>query len=667
MSIDKDKSDKSDKWWWSNYDYDYKSHAVGGGSRSWMDKMGYSDEWWTAPKKDAKEVYQGLLNQLQNSANIIGGDSVGKIVVHWSDGKQANTPISDKPGTRHIYLSPDNLVSDNSVSEQILDAMTGKVYLASTLRETVDPATYTRAQEARQYAAFKKEGKSADQLHGRTNCICGSRKSISSCCRPKFKSSPVNVLNSAIDLWEAIETSVARSKIMEDWAGFGSYIASDAKRSSASKAAVQSFIDASVEKPSIEAAMLAISWNLLNSADPVSVPDCYDKCIQIASQMMENEIPSNERFDFCQNLASKIHGILKSDEPEEPPESGGEGEAGEGEGEMPMAGAGAAKPGEDGCPSVCDSSLLGENVSNETDHSLSEQTAEGDAAGEDSATISAPMVDGLGTSGKEFVFRRMDGGNRDEYNGVVSKHRSEIYAIRSSLAFRNNINKMVSYGHRSGDIDENSLFKIGMRDDRIMTKRDAVDTKKIAVCLLIDESGSMHSGRLYIEARNVGITIAEGLRGIDGIAVSIYGHTGDDEERSKSTIREYYSPRQRDLSACMGIRARSENYDSWSILNTANIFNKDYLDYDRKIMFVISDGQPSGCCYGGRSAMNHMLEVSKSCGKRGLEVYGIGIKNAYSNDSGKLMYGENRFVVLNDVCSSIGIMSRFIRQVAIKS
>ena len=256
-----------------------------------------------------------------------------------------------------------------------------------------------------------------------------------------------------------------------------------------------------------------------------------------------------------------------------------------------------------------------------------------------------------------------------EYERVVLEHRKEIASIRSNLMFRKTQATMVSYGHRSGDIDENSLFKIRMDDDRVMTRTDSINSKRIAICLLVDESGSMNfydeGAPYYEQARNVAIILAEGLKEIEGIDVCVYGHTAEDGF-SGVTLREYYSPRQKNLSSLMNIIGRRENHDSWAILHTANIFNRDYGDADRKIIFVISDGEPAGSGYGGDKARRHMLEVNQSCLKKGIEVYGVGIADAFSHKTGNEMYGENRCVILSDVKSSLGVMGRFIRQIANK-
>ena len=670
---------KKSKWWWDDHNYDHRDHSYskGSGSRGWMSKIGgYSDDYWK-PKKDTKEVYQELLDQLQNSANLIGNDERGTINVQWSDGRDTNDPKKDAAGSQTIYLSPDNLITSGSsgseVSEESLDAMTGKVYLASTLRETVDATAYEQAKIAR-IAAKAKQMK----ITGHHHCPCNSGKYYGSCCAVKTAAIDVGVTADAVKIWEAIETSIARSKIIEDWAGFGPYVAADAERSTASKQEVQDYIDATSEtEPTTEAASLAIAWNLLNASDPITIPDCYDECIEAAVEMMEDEIAPEDRFQSCVELSDRIAKIIKKKREEGSEGEGEDNESSEGEsnddgseGESEASSSSGEGDSKGGTPKVCDSSLLGDTVENKTDAELSEQEGNGgEDDAEDGGSISAEAPENMCDLGAKFDMVKFT--IRPEYvtsyNRIVNEHRTEIRSIRSSLQFRSNVAKMVSYGHRSGDIDENSLFKIRMDDDRVMTKTDMISSKKIAICLLVDESGSMGCGNRVEDARNTAIIINESLRGMDGMSVSIYGHSAEESTKHPNlTLREYFSPRQTNAAACMEISARMQNHDSYAIQHTASIFNKDYHDYDRKILFVISDGEPAGSSYGGKPAMSHMLAVSQACDKRGIEVYGVGIDNAFSNAAGKLMYGDNRFVVLDDVKSSLGVMSRFIRQIAMK-
>ena len=52
--------------------------------------------------------------------------------------------------------------------------------------------------------------------------------------------------------------------------------------------------------------------------------------------------------------------------------------------------------------------------------------------------------------------------------------------------------------------------------------------------------------------------------------------------------------------------------------------------------------------------------------RRGIEIYGVGVAKAYNQSLGDRMYGKGNNVILRDVVSSIGVITRFIRQVAKK-
>lgn len=642
-----EKSSKS-KWWWEDYDYDYRdrSYSKGSGSRGWLSKIGYDSDYWK-PKKDINEVYRELLSQLQNSANIIGDEDKGKIAVKWSNGEDLNSP--NKENSDHtIFLSPDNLVVGNKISEEVLDAMTGKVYLASTIRETASVESYNKAQVSR--LASSKE-------NSRVPCPCESGLTFKKCCG-KTVDPNKSIHKNAVVLWEAVETSISRSKLVEDWSGFGPYIAADAEKSSSTKEDIQNYINSTIEKPNINAASLAIAWNLLNSSDTINIPDVYNNCVEYACQMMEEEIPAENRFDSCMEMSKRIYKIL---EEENSSSEDGESDAGDGDGKE------EENESESSELRVCDGSLLGDKVSNRTDSSLSEQSSDSD---EKIGGGNEAEAEGLGSSYKyELIMVDPTNHHKASYDSLVVNHKDQIKTIKNSFCFRNNISNLHSYGHRTGDIDENSLFKICLKDDRVMQKTDTVSSKKIAVCLLVDESGSMGAGGAggsrIDAARKVAMLLGEGLKSIEGIALSIYGHTAE-EECEGVTLREYYSPRQKNMAACMEMNARTQNHDSFAMLHAANLFNKDFHSYDRKILFVISDGLPEGNDYGGVSARRHMNKVSQDCLKNGIEVYGIGVDNAFTNENGKSMYGDNKFVILNDVSSSLGVMVRFIRQIAMK-
>ena len=620
-------------WWWDDYDYDYRSHkySSGSGSRAWMSKIStYSYNYWCKPK-DENEAHQELLNQLQNSVNLLTNDDRGQIILRWSNGKARNTMSMEtvnKQKQRIIYLSPDNLVEKNSegvneVPEKTIDAITGKVYLTATLYDSVSLVAFREAQAARKNAA--------------TDSVAGHR------------------LENSIKLWEAIETAIARKKIMENWAGFGPYIAQDAERTISNKEEVQ----AAIQHKSLDACVTAIAWNILNSSDLIEIPEMYQECVSIVAEAMDKEIKPNARFSTCQKLVNRIDFALNG---------------------LQDLNAKPILPKEKNTIDsiiLTDSSLLGGIVLNNTDVKLSTMIAADESKVlNDKNSLIEP---GCSMLGKEYVVinplekRSVESLIKltEKYKSIVLEHVAAINYIQKILSFRNNINKVVSYGHRTGDLDDNSLFKLNLNDDKIMTRADVASNKRIAVCLLVDESGSM-CGLPIAAARNVAITLIEGLKNIDKIDLSVYGHTADHNKEheqyhgNKVQLFEYFSPRQRNLISCMTMGARSNNCDGWAIYHASNLFLNDYADYERKIMFVISDGQPHSDGYGGTPAKRHVLKVTKACAAKRLEVYGIGVCNAFTHETGEEMYGKNKCVILDDVKSSLGIMARFIKQIAAK-
>lgn len=633
------------KWWWRDYDYDRNNYSYNSysGSRSWRSKIGYTYGYGLTGSKKKEEGYQDLLNQLQNSANLIHTDGHQNIV-KWSNGE--NTNDNTDPKNRIIYLSPDGVIEEGSsvATDEMIDALTGKVYLASALRETVHLQAKARAKAARVISAATKSKRKS-----RAVCLCGAAKEYGECCRPvipRYGASNeilVDRLDSALVLWEAMETSIARQHVLNNWAGFSPYIYKDAERSSVTKAGLQTFINESAKSGSLElkTAVAIVAWNLLNTTDLVVVPPEYGPCIDVVIAAIQSEIPAEDRFDACYDIVVEISRIVQREQKKLP----------------------EFKPSPDTIPKLLDTSMFGGKVVNSVDTSLAEQKAEG----KDKANpLCIPDANDSTWPLQLIDLKPIDSINRVEYNDCVRRCRATINTLRSRFMLRENQDKLQSYGYRSGDIDENNLHKIVLDDDRLMMRTEIKAAKKYAFGLLVDESGSMDcsgcTDTKIVLARNVAVTLAEALRGITGVELSIYGHTADDNHRGVVELREYISPRKRDFASLMQLDARAQNIDSYAIMHTANKMLADYLELD-KYLFVISDGMPAGLGYGGSAAQQHMLQVCNAYRKKGVEIYGIGIANAFPESTGNSMYGAGRFVVLEDVMSSVGILSRFITQV----
>ena len=618
-------------WWYEKYDYDRRSYSYSAdsGSRSWRSKLGggwNSGYNFGQGGRMAGYAFRRLLGQLQKSANLI---STEPLKVRWSNGEQQNAP-----GEGTIYLSPDGLISDGatSIPDEVVDAMTGKVYIASVLNRTVSSESLEAGSESRKRSKKGKDPRLA-------NCV---------------------------KLWEAIETAIARKEVEKDWGGFMPYLVSDAARTCATRDDVQKYVDGSAEEPTVEAAITALAWNLVNPADTIKVPEVYGPAIEAAAEAMQDEVAAEGRFDLSQDMVTRVYKALNIEPP--PPQSQEEEEDSDGKNEDE-----GQEEEENGALKVTDSSLFGGQVNNETDSGLANQEA-GDDDGTPNGKVS--IEDGEGTPSTYSLCDLPRGRGEGFYRDIVRRLNREINAVRQALSFLFVEQGAASFGHRTGDVDDASLYKLRINDDRVMFQRDETSQATLAVCVLIDESGSMYhrtrsgDGQRFELAQDVAVALVEGLKDVPGVTASIYGHTAETHDMNGDyqdgvLLYRYYTPKMPHPAKLAHVSHRSYNHDGYAMQHAANLFATDHRNSDRKIMFVVSDGLPAGNWYGGRPAWRHMRAVSDACRDQlGVEVYGVGIDEAYNERRGREMYGEHHFVVLRDVSSSLGTMVRFLRQAA---
>lgn len=240
--------------------------------------------------------------------------------------------------------------------------------------------------------------------------------------------------------------------------------------------------------------------------------------------------------------------------------------------------------------------------------------------------------------------------------------------IERMMASQNHVIKVP--GYRSGRLHAPNLHRIVTNDDRIFNRRQEHKAKNTAVTLLIDCSGSM-KGRKIETAMIAGYALMSTLDRVNIPCEMIGFTTGDfSGTGSRKTVQEM----QNDVNAC---RARGVHFHritpiSMPIFKTyderidaevkkriawmAKVQNGmlsnidgESLEYaamrllkrreKRKVMLVLSDGQPSG-------AMNVAEHTKYMIGKLegfGIDLVGIGIMDA----SVKRFYRNN--IVLNNV------------------
>lgn len=247
------------------------------------------------------------------------------------------------------------------------------------------------------------------------------------------------------------------------------------------------------------------------------------------------------------------------------------------------------------------------------------------------------------------------------YGGGSSRDSSHISAVTSLLKRTNLPAKVRSYlmhmkreklttGWRSGRLDTSRLTDVLRHKDDLFRRKEPVHLVDSAVYLLVDSSGSM-SGSSYQSACASAIMLAEALQGIK-VSVEVAGFTEFGPENKGGLIHDIWLPfgqrfvRENVLNK-MAIMSNnlSNNVDGENILYAYNRLKAQ--KETRKILIVLSDGEPSGSGPEGATMgtgqftknVCQMIEKDKSVLLVGLGMKGYKpdrfYKNAYQVDRGQ--------------------------------
>lgn len=250
------------------------------------------------------------------------------------------------------------------------------------------------------------------------------------------------------------------------------------------------------------------------------------------------------------------------------------------------------------------------------------------------------------------------------YEDVSRETRAISEAIKDKLNFADADHK--SWEERSlksGELDEGGLDKFAYNSDRVFYQKEVFNLPLVQFGILVDESGSME--RRIETAIKMAVALVNAISEVKGIDLHVYGHTG----MANCVMFEYITPStsKEDFHVLSYMKARHGNYDSFAIKAAGESMLKySQKEYRRKLLFVISDGAPSGMGYGGIESEKHMRSISNWLREdHGLEVYGIGIDNAFDREEGERMYGKNKSIVLPDFDAGevSNIISTFLEQI----
>ena len=219
--------------------------------------------------------------------------------------------------------------------------------------------------------------------------------------------------------------------------------------------------------------------------------------------------------------------------------------------------------------------------------------------------------------------------------------------------------KLIHRSMRSGVLDTNKLAEAIQGVSTVYIREGEVKSDRVAVCVLIDESGSMNGERIEA-ARDTAVLLNEAVGSIPQVELFIYGHTGDIRTSRSTELHVYrekgYSPKY----ALGSVRACCENRDGIAIYEVAQRVRKQ--TQLPVLFFILSDGAPCAGSYHGESAMNHVREMVNKVEAMQFNVVQVCINHSYPPER---MF--KHFVILEDLSTLAISLGRVIKKATMKN
>ncbi len=214
------------------------------------------------------------------------------------------------------------------------------------------------------------------------------------------------------------------------------------------------------------------------------------------------------------------------------------------------------------------------------------------------------------------------------YNESLQRVKKYIPAIARPLRNQCTDTRVVYHGMRSGILDTGKLAEAYQGVQTVYKKEGTVKSDNMAVCVLVDESGSMY-GKKIQAARDVAVLLNEAVSNIPAIDLYIYGHTYANHCREAYTHGEHIAELQlyREKSyhpkyVLGSISALSGNLDSVALQEAATRMRKQ-SNYKKNLMFVITDGCPN-------EKREMLTKTVRHLEKEGMNILAVCIEPGYN-------------------------------------
>ena len=256
---------------------------------------------------------------------------------------------------------------------------------------------------------------------------------------------------------------------------------------------------------------------------------------------------------------------------------------------------------------------------------------------------------------------------REVYKDDAKRMRPHINALKKKINLYGNTQKYTIRNQKRGKLDKRVLHRIPMGARELFKMDFSKEDKPLDICILVDESGSMCSGKRMEDARRSAIAIKEALADNPKLNLWVYGHTADGGEdwhsdKGSTNMTQYWGPTMKDRPMAMGaMRPRYENRDGSAIWACADRVNSESdQPMSNKLMIVLSDGQPAAYNYGGYTGREHVKGIVKELESKGWGIIQVGFGGAH-DESMRSMF--NNYIRVPESSMLPNKLSKIMRKV----
>lgn len=244
--------------------------------------------------------------------------------------------------------------------------------------------------------------------------------------------------------------------------------------------------------------------------------------------------------------------------------------------------------------------------------------------------------------------------------------KNEIARMRNVFKLRLGTRTFRDTERKNGRLHRRRLARC-QSTDRLFYRKSEKTDKGLALCLLLDESGSMGTPSIRTPRRKATITIqiavllAEALKKVPGIELEIYSYSSFGYNSEGSLLKYLYGKQNPNPQSIAAYGDGGENYDHKAIETSVELFKKNTTNKNR-LMIMVSDGAPAGVEYGGHSAILATKRAADEAERKGVPIIHVAIE-AYRAE--EMFKNSLKFTDLSDLTNQMRrLVTKIVKRVS---